>query len=389
MFRFARLSLLTCLVILCCSLPCQAEGDEATPSKYGTITGQFRTYYLIQRNRGTEETFSVVKESLAAGGILKYESPWLADHFGAGLAGYFSMPLIDAFNATRTGGTGLLSERNTDIYALGEAYLKTRFAQSEVRLWRQRLETPFINGNDTRMLPQTFEAYGITSKDVQDLELSLFWVDQEKARDTQLFQPMTKVAGKRGTLGGVIMTGADRQASDALAMRFWNYYADNLDNTFFTQAKYLFGDPDDVACEITFQGMDQHSVGESIYNTAEIGLLGVLKVKGFDFSLGGTIVDDSKSVRHSWGPSPFFNTMVSYNFARAGEQTLYLGMGYDFARAGLDGFRTDVAVGRSGSRRGAPLELRPHRIQSEHGIYLRRRAERMVRPEPLVLSGRG
>jgi hypothetical protein len=345
MFTSARLALLVCLAILLCSAPCIADDEDATTSPYGTITGQVRTYYFTQRNKTTGQTFDSVKESLAVGGYLKYETPWLADHFGAGLAGYFSEPFIDAFNENDKGGTGLLSKRNQGIQALGEAYLKGRYAQSEARVYRQRIDTPFINSNDSRMLAQTFEAYGIKSKDVNNLELSLFWVDKEKARDTELFKSMGEMAGLTGTNTGVVMTGADWQATDTMPLRFWNYYTPNLDNTFFTEAKYLFGDPADLACELTFQGVDQRSVGDQrdgTYNAAEAGLQSVFKVDGFDFYLGATIVDGARGIRNSWGNYPFFNNMMGYDFSRSGEHSGLLGVGYDFSRIGVDGFKANL-----------------------------------------------
>jgi len=348
MFRYAPPALLTCLAILLCVLPCLAAGDDANPSEYGTITGQFRTFYFTQRNKTDGGSFNNVKESLAVGGYLKYETPWLADHFGAGAAGYFSEPVTETFNQKRRGGTGMLSSRNNGVQALGEAYLKARYAGSEARVWRQRIDTPFINANDGRMLAQTFEAYGFTSRDVEDLEFSLFWVDKEKARDTELFVPMTEMAGLKGTNGGVLMTGADWQAAEKLPLRFWNYYAPNLDNTFFTQAKYTFGDPKDLALELTFQGVDQRSVGDQRngrYDGAEAGLQGVLKVDGFDFYLGASQVDGSKSIRNSWSDYPFFNYMMAYSFNRAGERAALVGVGYDFSRVGFDGFKANVKAG--------------------------------------------
>ncbi len=347
MSAFVRLSLLACLCILLYALPCLAD-DDKTPSKYGTITGQFRTYYFTQRNKTTGKSFNRVRESLAVGGFLKYETPWIADHFGAGLAGYVSEPFIDSFNENRKGGAGLLSSRNQGIHALGEAYLKGRFAQSEVRVWRQRIETPLINGDDSRMLPQTFEAYGIKSEDVDNLAFSLFWVDKEKGRDTELFKPLSEMAGLKGNKGGVLMAGADWQASKNLPLRFWNYYAPNMDNTFFTQAKYTFGDHDAVAYEVTFQGLNQSSVGDQrrgTYSSGEIGLQGVVKVDGIDFYLGGTLVDGSKGIRNSWGNYPFFNKMMNYDFNRAGEQMALLGVGYDFARIGIDGLKSNLKAG--------------------------------------------
>jgi hypothetical protein len=322
--------------------------DEKTPSEWGTVTGQVRLYYFTQRNKGTGQEFDVIRESLALGGWLKYETPWIADHFGAGAAVYGTAPITGEFNQPDQGGTGLLTSKNEGFAVLGEAYLKARYADTEARVWRQRIETPFINGNDSRMLPQTFEAYGLKSSAIDNLELSLFWVDKEKGRDTELFKSMSYMAGLRNVDRGVVMAGADWKPFAYLPLRFWNYYAPDLDNTFFTQLKYTFGDPKDVQYSLLFQGVDQRSVGDQLrgnYSTGEAGLMGSLMYSGFTFDLGGTIVDGSEGIRNSWGVYPFFNNLMAYNFARAGEKALLLGLGYDFSHLGWDGYRAKLQAG--------------------------------------------
>ena len=343
---FAKLShlVLACLLSLILALPALAA-DEKKGAEWGTVTGQARLYYFTQRNKTTGQEFDSIKESLALGGWLKYETPWIEDHFGLGAALYGTAPLTGEFNQEDQGGTGLLTSDNEGFAVVGEAYFKARVAQTEARIWRQRIDTPFINANDSRMLPQTFEAYGLKSGDIDNLDLSLFFVDREKGRDTDLFKPMSYMAGLRGVDRGVIMTGADWKPFDYLPVRFWNYYAPDLDNTFFTQFKYTFGDSESVQYSILFQGVDQRSVQDQlngVYSTGEAGLMGTVKYSGFTFDLGGTIVDSSQGIRNSWGTYPFFNNMMNYNFARAGEKSILLGLGYDFAEIGWDGYRADI-----------------------------------------------
>ena len=338
---------LACLLSLILALPAFAA-DEKTASEWGTVTGQVRLYYFTQRNKTTGQTFDGVRESLALGGWLKYETPWIADHFGAGAALYGTMPTIETFNQRDQGGTGLLDSHNNGFATLGEAFLKARYEQTEARVWRQRLETPFINSDDSRVLPKTFEAYGLKSGDIDNLELSLYWVDKEKDRGTELFKSMSEMAGLENADRGVIMAGADWQPVKSLPLRFWNYYAPDLDNTFFTQLKYTFGDPAGLQYSLLFQGVDQRSVGDQLgdsYNASEAGLMGSLMYDGFTFDLGGTIVDGARSIRNSWGTYPFFNNMMSYSFSRSGEKSILLGLGYDFSHMGWDGYRAKLQAG--------------------------------------------
>ena len=336
-------AVLVCFLSLVIALPCAAE-EEKDVSKWGTVTGQARLYYFTQRNKTTGDDYDNVKESLAIGGYLKYETPWLGDHFGVAAALYGTAPVTGELNQKDQGGTGLLSPDNEGFAVLGEAYLKVRVEETEARFWRQRIESPFINSNDSRMLAQTFEAYGLKSSDIDTLELSVFWVDKEKARDTELFKSMTEMAGL-DEQGGVFMAGADWTPGKDLPMRFLNYYAPNLDNTFFTQIKYTFGDPDGVRYGLLFQGVDQRSVGDQLggdYTTGEVGLMGSLMFAGITFDLGGTVVDGSQGIRNSWGTYPFFNNLMAYYFNRAGEKSLYLGLAYDFSRIGAKGFSANI-----------------------------------------------
>ncbi|WP_319583310.1 OprD family outer membrane porin [uncultured Pseudodesulfovibrio sp.] len=338
---------LACVLSLIVALPGYAA-DEKKTSEWGTVTGQTRLYYFTQRNKTTGQQFDSVRESLALGGWLKYETPWIADYFGVGAALYGTAPLTGELNQRDEGGTGLLSSTNEGFAVLGEAYLKVRYADTEARIWRQRIESPFINSNDSRMLPQTFEAYGLKTGAIDNLELSLFWVDKEKGRDTELFKSMSYMAGLRNVDRGVIMAGADWQPVDKLPLRFWNYYAPDLDNTFFTQLKYTFGDPEGVQYAVLFQGVDQRSVGDQLngtYNASEAGLMGTLMYDGFTFDLGGSIVDGASGIRNSWGVYPFFNNMMNYNFSRSGEKSIYLSLGYDFSHLGWDGYRAQLQAG--------------------------------------------
>ena len=59
----------------------------------------------------------------------------------------------------RAGNTGLLQPNGDGFSVLGQAWAKVRAGPATATLFRQALQLPFINGNDSRMIPNTFEAY--------------------------------------------------------------------------------------------------------------------------------------------------------------------------------------------------------------------------------------
>ena len=61
----------------------------------------------------------------------------------------------------------------SNAYAiLGELYLKVKFGNTELKIGRQELNTPFADMDDGGMVPNTFEALSVLNTDVENLEIS-------------------------------------------------------------------------------------------------------------------------------------------------------------------------------------------------------------------------
>lgn len=326
----------------------KSEDTKNDKWKYGKISGQVRMYYFLQNDRPNGESFDKTKETYAVGGQLKYETPWLADHFGGVVNAFLAAPLFDDLNKARYAGSGVLNNKNQGYAVIGEAYFKARYEKTIAKIWRQRIESPYINGNDSRLLPNTFEAYGVESTDIDGLKIHLAWVDKIKKRDTDQFISMTEAAGVDGQKGGLVMLGADWKPTDKMSFRLWNYYTPNMDNTFFIEGNYSYDISDNFETHFRFQGVDQRDVGDQIlgkYNAAQAGLLAGVKFRGLTLDAGGAITDDSANIRYSWGVNPFFTHLMISDFNRAGEKVFYLAAGYDFSKIGIDGFTAKIKAG--------------------------------------------
>ena len=115
---------------------------------------QLRTYYFDQ-----ESTSGVPSKAWALGGWAGLRSPWWGDLIQLGIVGYTSQKLYGPDNE---GGTKLLTSNQDSITALGEAFGALRFAGQTFTAYRQLINRPFINPQDNRMVPNTFEAYTVT-----------------------------------------------------------------------------------------------------------------------------------------------------------------------------------------------------------------------------------
>ena len=122
---------------------------------------RFRTYYLRK-----ERTNDVISEAWAIGGPLYYRSGWLKDVFSVEAAGFTSQPLASPDDRD---GTGLLATGQKGYSVLGLANAKLRYKGIVLTGYRQYLGLPFVNRDDSRMTPQTFEAVTRLSRPVRSL----------------------------------------------------------------------------------------------------------------------------------------------------------------------------------------------------------------------------
>ena len=68
-------------------------------------------------------------------------------------------------------------------------------------LFRQAIQLPFINGNDSRMIPNTFEAYQIEAEPSNIFRLNLGYVAGMKARTRPILNRCRKLPVRRESTG--------------------------------------------------------------------------------------------------------------------------------------------------------------------------------------------
>ncbi len=113
----------------------------------------FRTYYF---NRTKPD--DTVNEAWAFGGWITYQSGWLLDTFSMGASLYGSAPL---YAPDDRDGTLLLKPGQEGYYVPAEAWGALRYQEyALLKGYRQRVDQTYINSQDNRMTPNTFQ--GVT-----------------------------------------------------------------------------------------------------------------------------------------------------------------------------------------------------------------------------------
>ena len=154
---------------------------------------QLRTY-LLDRDKfdGSESS------AMAIGGYAGFKTGWFRDRFAIGATAYTSQRL---YGPEDKDGTGLLQTGQEGYSVLGEAYVQFRFADSVFfDVGRKLLNNPYINKNDTRMTPNSFEAamlQGVVGdvKGDGQWRFGLGYVDEIKTKTSEIFVSMSEAAG--------------------------------------------------------------------------------------------------------------------------------------------------------------------------------------------------
>src|ERR1043165_2993658 len=116
-----------------------------------------RTYYFDRHKFDGSES-----EAWAIGGWAGLKTGYFLDHIAFGAPVYTSQPL---YAPDDKDGTLLLKPGQEGYTVLGEAYADIRIVKNlNLNIGRKGYDTPFINRNDARMTPNTFEAIVLQGK---------------------------------------------------------------------------------------------------------------------------------------------------------------------------------------------------------------------------------
>jgi hypothetical protein len=281
-----------------------------------------------------------VQEAFTGGGALILTSGWWRETVQLGIGGYTTQPLATGRDP---GGTGLLRPDGDGFSVLGQLWGKLHAGPATATLFRQEMELPFINGDDTRMIPNTFEAYRVDIKPSDVFRFGFAYVTDEKSKTSAEFRPMSEVAGVPGVDRGTSVAGFLLGATDTTYIGAVNELTWDLLNIAYAETGKTWQLPDDFQIRGELQFIDQRSVGDELLGSFGTQLYGASLTASYrsavlSMSFTGTTTDGLKILRQ-FGGVPAFNSLMISDFAGADEDSFRVGVSYDFARIGLSGVK--------------------------------------------------
>jgi hypothetical protein len=330
------------------------------------LTFRFRTFYWDE-----EKIDDTKPRALTIGGALVYESGPLAEYFTIGSALYFSEPLWAPSNGE---GTGLLRPGQEGYIVAGQAWGRIRYAKQSLQLYRQVVDLPYVNKADTRMTPNTFEAYMLrgTLPELPGLgrvNYVLGWIDKIRLRDQEDFVPMSEAAGVPGGDDGMFTTTLRSRPNDQSYFGVTNHFVPNTFNTFYSEASYvrsferILKYPLDHPLGFRFEGQVtwQRGVGAErlgAFDALNFSWRTALSYRGAIFTLATSVTGDDGEIQKPWGLFPGYLGLMQSDFDRPGEAAWLMGLSYDFEKVGVPGLSAFVnyAEGFNGALPGTSTE---------------------------------
>lgn len=167
---------------LLCSVNVQAADDLSSMFSEGKTSGQIRMFHVDREYQGGAGN-DTHRNSTALGGHIKFET---ADYKGLSFASalYTTSDIggLLGYGGGAKQDPSLLGTGKESYAILGEAYLNYDMSalgtKTNAKLGYQRYDVPMMGSDDARMIPNTFEAYKLTNKDIAGVNLQVAHVNR-------------------------------------------------------------------------------------------------------------------------------------------------------------------------------------------------------------------
>ena len=322
MKKYIALSAIT--VGLLSSVSLNAADDLESMFKDGKVSGQIRMFYIDREYQGGSGA-DTHRDATAIGGHLKFVTD---DYKGLNLgAAFYTTNQVD-LNQHGTEDPSLLGSKNESYSVLGEAYVEYKLSNTALKGGRLKYSSPMMGADDARMLPNLFEAYVITNKDIANTTISIshvtkfsqgsfgrvYQANKNAANailastagysainsdpvDSGKFEDMGTYSVGKSTSG--VTVGSISYKDDNFQVNLYDYYASDIMNTIYVDASYKITSGD-FKPFISAQVIKQDDIGDAFIN------------KGKGFSGDGSI--DSLFIAGKIGAKiAGFTTYIAYS----------------------------------------------------------------------------
>lgn len=323
------------------------------PEDKGSVNGLIRLGYVDQDNdTGTD------RYTTAIGTIVKYETPaWKG--LKIGIAGYGSqkLPFATGSRFEDKSDKDFLSAHGNSFTYLGEAYVDYAVNDFSIRVGRQLIDTPLVNTDDIRMLPNTFEAATATYKGIEKTTITAGfikrWAGYDSPRGHTDSMNEFKKFGELHASIGTYLIGVSNESIDRFKVQGWYYSIDEEANIGYTDGIYkmIFSDSQslELSAQIAHYQEDKRSDG-TLSNTDGYvyGLAANYewKMATLGAAYNQTFNKDNTFVNLGLGSGPFYTSVEEWTLSGMEDAKAYRGsLAINVTEMGIKGLTLTSAYG--------------------------------------------
>ncbi|MEM6911307.1 MAG: OprD family outer membrane porin [Verrucomicrobiota bacterium] len=288
-------------------------------------------------------------ETAALGGALGLQTGYFRNFLRIGLTGFHSHKL---YGPEGRDGAGLLGPGQEDYAVLGEAYAELKVSRTSLFSGLNLFNLPYLNANDSRMTPNTFEAYMLRSNEWDHLELGAGHLRRIRFRNSNDYENLARRAGAAQDSPGLSLVGARFALEDRFSIGFIEEIAWDLFHTFYFETTADFSLPEDRRLQLGLQFSDQRDIGQALVGEFSVQHFGAQS----SLDLGPLVLSCALSytsrgpLQKPFGGSPGFTSLMISDFDRPEELALRAGALLNLESLGLKGLTTSLSLGH-----GTPL----------------------------------
>jgi len=256
----------------------------------------------------------------------------------------------------------VLAPDQSDLSVVSRAYLQyDAGSTASLRLYRQDFNMPYINRQDSRMIPNTHEAY-VVRYPGETFQWIAGHITKMKQRDSEEFMPMGEVSGVEGNDAGTSVVGGRLTIDNSITVSAVIQHTDDLFTTAFSEATLRRTLSEDWGMQIGAQYTYQASAGYDLlgrFDTYTWGIRNKISFRGAILTAAYTRTGDYE-IHKPFGGTPGFTSSMLYDFDRRREEAFRLGLSFNFARLGRPGLAIIANYTNGRNARSADGEALPN-----------------------------
>jgi len=256
------------------------------------------------------------------GGSIYHQSGWLADLFAAELEGFTSQPIVAPEDRD---GTELLAPGQKGYSVLGIANGSFRYKGLVLTGGRQYLDLPYVNRDDNRMTPNTFEAITLEKPEGKiNFVAGYPWAIKERNADEFVsFAESVGAGADRGfAYGGLLW-----DPNEDFHLGVFTGVVPDVSGRAYTELGGVHDLTDDWEARLDGEFNYKFEVGDELLgdeldDTWNLGIGAAVSHADAVFRLGFGIAGPHGQARDDYGVSPLYVALMQRTFNRSDEKTL-------------------------------------------------------------------